>query len=134
MGRGAGLTYKIDWQYGCYTGHFEYTFDDFAERHSDETDHEVYIGQTYWMFEGNFGCDCNRVDSRLKEGGQFPWEFPNIHNWDLDDGDWGCGHDVIFNHVEFWRDGRLIGVGRDSDRSYDSIFTDRDTGGCNWVG
>ena len=114
-----GMTFKIDWQYGGYTGHLDYTFDwEQDEFHPGESDKEVFSGQSFWWFEGNGSCDCNRFGMVMQESGQFPWAFQNAYNWDIEEGDRGCGINIIFTHVEFWRDGRLIGTGRDAEWGY----------------
>lgn len=113
------LVFKIDWQYGCYTGHADFVLGQADEPFQpDVPDGDIFSGQSFWMFEGNFGCDCNRVDSILREAGQFPWVFPEHYNHDVAPGEWSCGMDVEFTHVEFWRDDRYIGYGNDAEWGY----------------
>jgi hypothetical protein len=91
------LTHKIHWQYGCYGGYVE---DSVEMADDDESDESVFMTQAFWVFEGNFSCDCNR---------SIFW----VTLWGCLD----CGDDIILNRVEFYRDGRFIGVS--SDNTYD---------------
>ena len=114
-----GLTLKIDWQYGGYTGTFIDVQDYAMSYSSGEATEEDFNGQAWYLFEGNASCDCNRRDLIADVMGRFPWEFQNVHNWDIEGEDWGCGNNIIYTHVEFWHDGRLIGTGRDSRLGYE---------------
>lgn len=103
-----GLTLKIDWQYGAYTGHINHYC---GQGYWPSDDQEFFNSQAYWWFDGNGGCDCNRYGMVLEESGQFPWEPES-----------DCGDEIIFTNVEFWRDGRMLGYGRDDMVSYDAQF------------
>lgn len=107
-----GLTFKMDWQYGGYIGRTDHAFDWDT---SGESDEKVFRDKSYWLFEGNGDCDCNRAEWLLAP---FPWRCPDSHRRGPAGFEWGCGRDIIFNHVEFWRDGRLIGYGSDERNGY----------------
>ena len=95
------MEFLIDWQYGCYTGHLSFGVGSGNWLLNDE---EILDNQSYWLFEGNFSCDCNR--SLITP--DFNWETGEIGDTR------GCGSEIVFLRVEFYQEGRYIGHGSDS--------------------
>jgi hypothetical protein len=62
-------------------------------------------GQSFWIFEGNGCCDCNRGSWLC--GDDFDWETGEIGT------DYDCGDDIIFLDVRFYRDSEYMGYGSD---------------------
>ena len=91
------MTYEISWQYGLYYGKsatsLQITKDDTMSIV------ELLDWQSFWLFEGNYGCDCGRNDL--------------IHN---DNSPWlvYCGEDIIFHDVKFYYNHYYIGRGDDN--------------------
>jgi len=92
--------FKIQWQYGGYFG----TSDIKIDSKFVDSDLEWLNTQSFWLFEGNGCCDCNRGGWLCGDG--FEWETGEI-------GGSNCGDEIIFTCVEFYRDGRYIGDGSD---------------------
>lgn len=50
-------SYVIYWQYGAYKGVARFEVGDSTP---EESDRDWFEHQSFWLFEGNFCCDCNR--------------------------------------------------------------------------
>lgn len=93
--------YRISWQYGAYFGVSHITIGDEIDTPEDPDfpDSQWLHGQCWWIFEGDGGCDCNRSE----------WlcgDFPCVID--------GCGLDIIFHEVQFYRNGRYLGTGSEA--------------------
>lgn len=84
----------FEWQYGCYTG-----IDKISVHINHYCVKDYLDSLSFWIFEGNFCCDCNR---RL---------VIKDYVWDSS----GCSEDIIINHAKFYKDGKYIGWGCDWD-------------------
>lgn len=105
------VEFRIEWQYGGYSGISHIQIGDTPDSDAKESTLWWLDGQSFWIFEGNGACDCNRGSWLCGES--FDWETGQALI-DFESSS-QCGDEIIFHNVEFYRDGVYIGRGHDKE-------------------